>query len=75
MDATPKDLLKQYIDSQNFSSTAEIMNAMKDLFRDALQQVMESELDAQLGYEKHERTSEDVDDNLSKNYRNGYLAR
>ena len=52
--------------------TAEIMNAMKDLFRDALQQVMESELDAQLGYEKHERTSEDVDDNLSKNYRNGY---
>lgn len=72
MDVTPKDLLKQCIDSQNFSSTAEIMNAMKDLFRDALQQVMESELDAQLGYEKHERTSEDVDDNLSKNYRNGY---
>lgn len=28
---------------------------MKNLFRDALQQVMESELDTELGYEKSER--------------------
>ena len=72
MELTPKELMKQYVDSQKFTSTTEIMQAMKDLFRDAIQQVMESELDVELGYEKSERMSESESDNLSKNYRNGY---
>lgn len=72
MELTPKELMKQYVDSQNFTSTTEIMQAMKELFRDALQQVMESELDVELGYEKSERVSDYDGSNLSKNYRNGY---
>ena len=72
MDLTPKELMKQYVDSQNFTSTTQIMQAMKELFRDAIQQVMESELDVELGYEKSERMSDSENDNLSKNYRNGY---
>lgn len=72
MELTPKELMKQYVDSQNFTSTTEIMQAMKELFRDAIQQVMESELDVELGYEKSKRMSESEKDNLSKNYRNGY---
>ena len=72
MELTPKELMKQYVDSQNFTSTTEIMQAMKDLFRDAIQQVMESELDVELGYEKSERMSDSESANLSKNYRNGY---
>ena len=72
MELTPKELMKQYVDSQNFTSTTEIMQAMKDLFRDAIQQVMESELDVELGYEKSERMSGSESANLSKNYRNGY---
>ena len=72
MELTPKELMKQYVDSQKFTSTTEIMQAMKDLFRDAIQQVMESELDVELGYEKSERMSDSKTDNLSKNYRNGY---
>ena len=72
MELTPKELMKQYVDSQKFTSTTEIMQAMKDLFRDAIQQVMESELDVELGYEKSERMSDSENDNLSKNYRNGY---
>ena len=72
MELTPKELMKQYVDSQNFTSTTEIMQAMKDLFRDAIQQVMESELDVELGYEKSERMSDSESTNLSKNYRNGY---
>ena len=72
MELTPKELMKQYIDSQNFTSTTQIMQAMKELFRDAIQQVMESELDVELGYEKSERMSDSENDNLSKNYRNGY---
>lgn len=72
MESTPKELMKQYVDSQKFKSTTEIMQAMKDMFRDALQQVMESELDVELGYEKSERMSGSESSNLSKNYRNGY---
>lgn len=72
MELTPKELMKQYVDSQNFTSTTQIMQAMKELFRDAIQQVMESELDVELGYGKSERMSDSESANLSKNYRNGY---
>ena len=72
MELTPKELMKQFVDSQNFTSTTQIMQAMKELFRDAIQQVMESELDVELGYEKSERMSDSENNNLSKNYRNGY---
>ena len=72
MELTPKELMKQYVDSQNFTSTTQIMQAMKELFRDAIQQVMESELDVELGYEKSERMSDSENNNLSKNYLNGY---
>lgn len=75
MELTPKELMKQYVDSQNFTSTTQIMQAMKELFRDAIQQVMESELDVELGYEKSERMSDFENDNLSKNYRNGYSTK
>ena len=52
MEKTLKEIMKAYMDSQKFNSTTEIMEAMKEMFRDVLQQVMESELDAELGYEK-----------------------
>ena len=50
MEKTPKEMLKAYVDSQKFNSTTEIMDAMKEMFRDVLQQVMESELDTDLGW-------------------------
>ena len=48
------------------------MTAMKDMFKDILQEVMECELADELGYEKSERTSNDEGGKKSKNYRNGY---
>jgi putative transposase len=72
MSGTPIELMKEYVNSQNFSSTNEVMAAMKEMFKDVLQQVMECELDNKLGYEKSERTSENVEMEMSKNYRNGY---
>ena len=48
------------------------MAAMKDMFKDVLQEVMECELSEELGYEKSERLSEVDCNNKSKNYRNGY---
>ena len=72
MNSAPAELLKSYVQSQRFTSTTEVMQAMKDMFRDVIQQVMESELEQELGYEKSERVSNPDDDNVSKNYRNGY---
>ena len=72
MEKTPYELLKANVDSQQFNSTMEIMAAMKEMFRDVLQQVMESELEAQLGYEKSQRPSESAVEPGTRNYRNGY---
>ena len=65
-------MMREYVNSQNFSSTNEVMAAMKEMFKDVLQQVMETELDNKLGYEKSERTSDNAETAESKNYRNGY---
>jgi len=72
MEKVPKELMKAYVDSQKFSSTIEIMSAMKEMLRDVLQQVMESELEAEPGYEKSQRTSDLTVENKGRNYRNGY---
>ena len=72
MEKTPQELLKAYVNSQKFNSTTEIMTAMKEMFRDVLQQVMESELDTALGYEKSQRVSDIADEKKGRNYRNGY---
>lgn len=41
------------------------MEDMKEMFRDVLQQIMESELDEALGYEKSKRTSNDEEIQVS----------
>jgi len=72
MEKTPAVLLKEFVMSQEFESTAEVMTAMKELFADVLNQVMSCELDEQLGYEKSQRVSETAVETEPKNYRNGY---
>lgn len=49
MHTAPQELLKEYVRNQNFASTAEILEAMKEMFRDVIQTVMEVELDQELG--------------------------
>lgn len=65
--STPQELLKQYVQSQQFTSTADIMAAMKEMFRDVIQQVMEVEMDEELGRERCQRAEPEA-----PNYRNGY---
>ena len=72
MEKTSKELLKEFVNSQTFTSTTDIMNSIKELFSDVLQQVMEAELDEKLGYEKSERIANDEENGCRKNYRNGY---
>ncbi|MGN0595171.1 MAG: transposase, partial [Hominimerdicola sp.] len=72
MEKASKELLKEFVNSQKFTSTTDIMNSMKELFSDVLQQVMEAELEEKLGYEKSQRVSEFAESGTQKNYRNGY---
>ncbi|MBD9051396.1 MAG: hypothetical protein EGR41_09010 [Ruminococcus sp.] len=72
MAKAPAEMMREFVRSQNFTSTDEVMTAMKDMFKDILQEVMECELSDKLGYEKSERMSNDECGNKSKNYRNGY---
>ncbi len=69
MQPVPQDLLKAYVQSQKFTSTADIMAAMKEMFRDVIQQVMEVELDEELGRERCQRSENEEG---PKNYRNVY---
>jgi len=72
MEKASAELMREFVNSQKFSSTTEVMEAMKDMFRDVLQQVMEGELEEKLGYEKSNRVSNEKESTVSKNYRNGY---
>ncbi len=72
MEKASKELLREFVNSQHFTSTTDIMNSMKELFGDVLQQVMEAELEEKLGYEKSERVSGNGEAGTPKNYRNGY---
>ena len=73
MQPVPQDLLKEYVQSQHFTSTTEIMAAMKEMFRDVIQTVMEVEMDEELGRERCERSDEP--EGTPRNYRNGYTKK
>lgn len=72
MNAAPQELLKDYVKRQKFISTAEIMDAMKEMFRDVIQTVMEVKLDEELGRERCQRT---VESGGRPNYRNGHTRK
>ena len=39
MEKASKELLRDFVNSQHFTNTTDILNSMKDLFSDVLQQV------------------------------------
>lgn len=66
----PKELIKEMVKEQKFTSTNQIMETIKEMFSDILEEVLQCELDEQLGYEKHQRRSDEPN-----NYRNGSTKR
>ena len=60
-----KELLRAYINEQNFTNPNEVLSSLKELFKDVLQEALEAELDETLGYGKHEVSG-------NTNSRNGY---
>ena len=65
-----KAAITNFISMYDIKSTGNLQEALKDLLGDTIQTMLESELDQELGYEKHDRTE------VSKsNYRNGHTPK
>jgi putative transposase len=62
-----KELLREYIKDQKFTNANDILAALKEMFRDVLQESLEAEMDEALGYGKY-----DSIEKINDNSRNGY---
>jgi transposase-like protein len=62
-----KKQLREFIKENNIKTAADIQNALKDMFKDALQEILEAELDDDLGYAKNDTENKDTE-----NRRNGH---
>ena len=60
-----KDLLKILQENYEIETAQDLSGAIKDLFKDALQQMMNAEFDSSMGYSKYDKKTEKT------NYRNG----
>ena len=65
--AVAKEQIRQIISENNISSVADVYSLLKESFKDILQELMEAELDASLGYEKNQKG-----DLTTTNKRNGH---
>lgn len=62
-----KEQIRQMISENNLNSVADVYAILRDSFKDILQELMEAELDATLGYEKNRKGDLQTD-----NKRNGH---
>ena len=68
--AVAKEQIRQIISENNISNVADVYTLLKDSFKDILQELMEAELDATLGYEKNHKGDLQTD-----NKRNGHSTK
>ncbi len=68
--AVAKEQIRQIIADNNISSVADVYTLLRDGFKDILQELMEVELDATLGYEKNQKG-----DAETTNKRNGHSSK
>ena len=60
-----KEILKLLQEKYELNSAQDLTFALKDMFKDALQEMMNAEFDSAMGYSKYDKSSEKT------NYRNG----
>ena len=70
MSENKRAIIGQLIEEYNIKDGKDIQEALKDLLGGTIQEMLESELEAELGYSKSERTEE-----AKENYRNGYKTK
>ena len=68
--AVAKEQIRHIISENNINSVADIYTLLKDSCKDILQELMEAELDATLGYEKNHKGDLQTD-----NKRNGHSTK
>ena len=49
MSNVSKELLREFVREQKFSNAGDVLSAMKEMFRDVLQEALEAEMDTHLG--------------------------
>lgn len=62
-----KERIRQIISENNLNSVTDVYTLLRDSFKDILQELMEAEMDAALGYEKNRKGDVQTD-----NKRNGH---
>lgn len=60
-----KEILKLLQDNYDIKTASDLSGALKDMFKGALQEMMNAEFDTSMGYSKYDKTTEKT------NYRNG----
>ncbi|WP_333862033.1 IS256 family transposase [Clostridium sp.] len=65
-----KEILKNYVNEQKFRNPNEVLAAMKEMFKNVLQEALEAEMDTQLGYDKYDVTKKQTTNSI-----NGYSKR
>ena len=65
-----KEQIRQIISENNISSVTDVYALLRDSFKDILQELLEAEMDASLGYEKNQKGDLETD-----NKRNGHSPR
>ena len=60
-----KEILKLLQENYDINSAQDLSSALKDMFKGALQEMMNAEFDSSMGYSKYDKKSEKT------NYRNG----
>ena len=70
MTKVSKELLRNYVKEQDFKTSKDVLSAMKEMFADVLQEALEAEMDAHLGYDRY-----DISEKSTDNSRNGYSKR
>lgn len=65
-----KEQIRQIISENNLTSVTDVHALLRDSFKDILQELMEAELDARLGYEKNNKGDLQTD-----NKRNGHSSK
>jgi len=67
MSLLDKKQLLQFIKENNLTTATDVQNTLKDLFKDTLQEMLEAEMDSDLGYAKNDSENKNTD-----NRRNGH---
>ncbi len=67
MSTLPKEVLRNMINDGNLKTAGDLHSYLKYMFKDALQEMLEAELEMELGYSKGDKKNKDTD-----NRRNGY---